>query len=509
MPGPFVSLFEQKSLSPWGRTSPVAPSPAGRAAIVAAALLLPACASLPARTPAAEARAVDSFAADQALAGPEAAWPEDSWWRAFGDPQLDQLIVEALENAPSLAEAQARLRAAEAATGAARAGAGPDVTLNASVQERKQSYNTGIPADFVPQNYNEYARATLDLSYAIDFWGRNRRAIAAAASDARAAAAENAQTRLMLAAAIADTYAQLARLYAERDIAAQSLDVRSQTVDLVARRVRNGLDTQGELRQAEAGPPTARADLAALDEDIAVTRFRIAALMGAGPDRGFSIARPAIANIAAFGVPSHLAADLIGRRPDLVAARWRAEAASDRVGVAHAAFYPNVNLVAFIGLESLGLESFADSGSDIGAIGPAISLPVFDSGRVRANLRRADAERDAAIASYNQTLTEALGEIAQIVASARALDTRLEETRTALEANEDAYRIARLRYDGGLSTYQDVLISEDRVLAQRRAMAALESRRLILNIALTRALGGGFDAASAQNPASPEGQDHG
>jgi NodT family efflux transporter outer membrane factor (OMF) lipoprotein len=490
--------------------SPKSLENAGRAALLAAALLLPACASLPDRTPAAQSLAPESFAATQSLAGPQAAWPSNAWWRGYGDSQLDGLIDEALQHSPSLAQAEARLRAAEAARGAARANAGPNVELNASVEERKQSYNNGIPAAFVQQGYNDYGRATLDFSYAIDFWGRNRAAIAAATSDARAAEAETAQTRLMLSSAIADSYAELARLYAERDIAAQSLDVRTQTVTLVDRRVRGGLDTQGELRQAEAGPPTARADIAALDESIAQTRYRIAALLGAGPDRGLSIARPQIANLSGFGVPTNLSAELIGRRPDIVAARWRAEAASQRVGQAQASFYPNVNLVAFVGLESLGLDAFARSGSDIGGIGPALNLPIFDSGRLQSNLRRADAERDAAVASYNETLTEALRDVAEIVASSNALQTRIDETRTALGANEDAYRIARLRYDGGLSNYQSVLISEDRLLTQRRALAALESRRFTLNIALARALGGGFTTVAAnQTPNSTEDQSHG
>jgi NodT family efflux transporter outer membrane factor (OMF) lipoprotein len=430
----------------------------------------------------------------QSFAAPETAWPQSDWWRGYNDPQLSALIDEALQNSPSLAEAQARLRAAGAEADAARASAGANLILNAGAVEQKESYNNGIPAAFVPQGYNDYGQATLNFSYELDFWGRNRAAIAAAASQARAAEAEAAEARLMLSTEIASAYADLARLSAERDIAASSLNVRTQTAQLVARRVESGLDNRGEQRQAEAGPPAARAQIAALDEALAQTRNRLAALLGAGPDRGLAITAPAQPTLIAFGLPANLSADLIGRRPDIVAARWRVEAASHRTDQAQASFYPNVNLAAFIGIQSLGLNNLTASGSDVGSVGPALSLPIFDSGRLQANLHRADAERDEAVAAYNAALTEALHQVADVAASERALSTRLTETRAALAADEDAYRIAQQRYGGGLTNYQTVLIAEDALLAQRLAVADLQSRNFALDVALVRALGGGFSA---------------
>lgn len=472
----------------WGR-----PRRAGRLAPAWLAFLpamLVACASVPDRPAAATFQAPGST--QTAFAAAAAEWPTDRWWTAYGDAQLNTLIDEALTASPTLVEAQARLRAAEAGSAAARAAAGPRINANANVVAQEQSQNAGIPAAFVPNGYEGFGRATLDFSYELDFWGRNRAAIAAAASQTRASAADLAQARLVLSTAVAAAYADLARLNAERDIAQRALDVRTQTVDLVAQRVKTGLDTMGEQRQAEAGPPLARADIAALDEATAQTRNRIAALLGAGPDRGLAVSLPTQPSLKGFGLPQTLSADLIGRRPDLVAARWRADAAAARTKEARAAFYPNINLVAFVGTTALGLDNLVDAGSRIGSAGPALSLPLFDSGRLGANLSRADAERDGAVAAYNATLTEALREIADVAASERALTTRLDETRTALAASEDAYRIARQRYEGGLATYQTVLIAEDAVLAQRRAVAALESRRFTLDVALVRALGGGF-----------------
>src|SRR5262249_55244066 len=158
------------------------------------------------------------------------------------------------------------------------------------------------------------------------------------------------------------------------------------------------------------------------DEALAQTRNRLAALVGAGPDRGLTITPRAGEALRAFGLPANLAANLIGRRPDIVAARWRAEAAAQRVGEARAAFYPNVNLAAFIGAESLGISNLTQSGSDIGSVAPALSLPIFDSGRLQAGLQRADAERDAAIDAYDATLTEALHDVADVAVSERALN---------------------------------------------------------------------------------------
>ena len=218
--------------------------------------------------------------------------------------------------------------------------------------------------------------------------------------------------------------------------------------------------------------------------------------MGAGPDRGLAIGRPATATLTPFGLPEHLAVDLVGRRPDLTAARWRAQSAAKRIHQAQAKFYPNVNLAAYIGYQSLGLANLFASGSGIGQIGPAVTLPIFEGGRLRAGLRGARADYDDAVAAYDKTLVQAIREVADAAASERALDVRLKESGDALAASEDAYRIARLRYDGGLANYQAVLLAEDSVLQDRRALADLRARAMTLDVQLVRALGGGFGASS-------------
>ncbi|HLZ73697.1 efflux transporter outer membrane subunit [Phenylobacterium sp.] len=468
----------------------------GLLAATALPLVLGACATLPAAAPARIAKAPASYAATQALAGPSRDWPADAWWTAYGDPQLNALMTEALAGAPDLAQAQARVRRAEALAATARSRETPTVTANASAEDQKQSYNFGIPPEFVPQGYNAYGRLTLDFNWELDFWGKNRAAVAAAVSDAKAAQADAAEARLMLSTNVAAAYADLTRLYAERDVAESSIGVLTETSKLVSDRVTNGLDTLAEQRQAEADPLQAKADLTAIDEQIALTRNRLAALAGAGPDRGLTLTRPNAAALKAVGVPAQLAADLVGRRPDVTAARWRAEAAASRIHEARAAFYPDINLAAFIGTEALHLDKLFASGSDIGSVGPAVSLPIFDGGRLRAGLRGAEADRDAAVASYDATVTEAFRQVADVVASSRALQSQVADSRAALAASEDAYRIATLRYKGGLATYPTVLLAEQGVLRRRRTVADLDARALALDVQLIRALGGGYHAAA-------------
>jgi len=464
----------------------------GVAAASVLVFALSGCLAVPKVGEPAQRMQVSQLESDRSLAAAPAPWPTEKWWERYGDPQLTSLIEQGIAGSPTVSQAEARLREADALADRARANTGPQLTANASVQLMKQSYNNGIPAAFVPHGYNDYGQATLNFIYDFDFWGRNRAAVAAATSEARASSADVAASRMVLAASIADAYGELSRLFAARDIAAEALKVREQSAELVRQRVTNGLETLQSERQAGAEVPAARHAVTALDEQIGLTRNRIAALVGTGPDRGLDIQRPPRPLSAPFGLPQNLAAELLGRRPDIAAARWRAEAATSRVGVARAAFYPNVNLTAFIGFQALGLANLLRPGSNVGSAGPAISLPIFDAGRIRADYRGARAEADAAVDAYNEALVEALHQVADAATSERTLATRIKDAGQSLAQSEDAYRLAKLRYQGQLSNYLTVLDAEDRVLTARRSLSDLEARAFTLDVALVRALGGGF-----------------
>ncbi len=419
-------------------------------------------------------------------------WPGDGWWKDYGDPQLAALIEEALAGSPTLAAADARARKAAAYAQSAGAALLPSLSADGQVTEVKQSYNNGFPAQFVPKGLNDTGRVSLDLNYELDFFGKNRAALRAATSEREAAGLEARAARLALATSVAAAYADLARLAAEREVQVAAVQQRVEVAALVARRVTSGLDTRGEQRQADAAVPLARGELAATDEAIALTRNRIAALLGAGPERGAAIALPSPRRLTTPGLPANLALDLVGRRADIAAARRRAEAAGARITVARAGFYPNVNLMGFIGLQSLGLGNLTAQGSDIAQAGAAISLPIFSGGRIQGNYRAARADYDEAVALYDQTLVRALNEVADVAASQRALGVRQAEAHAALAASEEAYSIARRRYEGGLSPYLSVLTAQDALLRNRQLVAALDARALTLNVELIRALGGGY-----------------
>ncbi|MCX7864880.1 MAG: efflux transporter outer membrane subunit, partial [Novosphingobium sp.] len=220
----------------------------------------------------------------------------------------------------------------------------------------------------------------------------------------------------------------------------------------------------------------------------------LAALVGAGPDRGLAITRPSLSRGLTASLPEDVTTGLVGRRPDIAAARERAEAAARRVQAARADFFPAIRLDALIGLQSLGLDMLFQSDSVFGRVGPAINLPIFRGGALKGRHSAAIAAYDEAVADYDHAVLAAFRELADIVTSRAATSRRLADARIALEASEEAYAIARLRYEGGLSDYLDVLAVEDRLLDARLAVAGLETGERLLDIALIRALGGGFGA---------------
>lgn len=458
--------------------------------------LLAGCASVPDLGPRPVAAAPESLESRVALAGAEGAWPTEGWWQALGDAQLDALIAEGLAGSPDMAIAAARVRAAEALAQQAGAALLPRVGAEASAGGVQQSRNMGIPPQFVPEGVQDTGHVAATFAFDVDLWGRNRAALAAATSEAEAARVDAAQARLMLTTGIASAYADLAGYYEALDVANEAVRVRAASADLSGERARAGLENQASQRQAESRAASAKADVVALEEAIAATRHRIAALVGAGPDRGLAIARPQMTR-PALALPDEAGINLIGRRPDIVAARLRSEAAAKRIDVARADFYPNISLSALVGLQSLGLSNLFSTGSEYGNGGAAISLPIFEGGRLQGRYRGARADYDAAVATYDRALIGALREVADVVASRDATARQLAVRREALAAAAEASTLAGLRYRAGLSNQIVQLTAEDSMVALSRAVADLEARQLSLDIALIRALGGGYAAPNS------------
>ncbi len=444
------------------------------------------------------------LAAEQVAAAPADVVAAD-WWRAFDDPALDTLVDRALAGNPGLQAAQTRLARAEAVASGARSSAGVQVDGEADATRERLTATSIYPP---PLGGATLTMADLQVgaSWEADFFGRNRAAIEAAVGAQRAAQAEVQAARTLLASTVAATYVQLGRLFAQREVAARALAQRTQILDLIRQRVRGGLDTTVELRQGEGALPETRQQIEQFDEQIALTRHALAALTAQAPDALDDLRVP-LSGVQAVALPARVPADLIGRRADITAARWRIEAASSDIRGAKAQFYPNVNLTAFVGLSSIGLDKLIQSGSEQYGVGPALRLPIFDAGRLRANLRIKSADFDAAVDSYNSAVIDAVREVADQIASLRSIARQRAEQGQAQAAAESAYDLATQRYQAGLGTYLTVLNAEATVLTQRRLAADLKARALDRQIALARALGGGYtpDPALARRSATAGG----
>jgi NodT family efflux transporter outer membrane factor (OMF) lipoprotein len=423
------------------------------------------------------------------------------WWQTLGDPQLNQLVTIALANHPSLNIAQARLRRAQAAASMTDAAAGPQ--LNAGVNVSRQLFTTnGLIPPPLAGTVGETAEAQLSGSWELDFFGKNRAALNAALGRARAVQAEVEAARMLLASQVARQYIQLARLTDQLAVAQRTLAQRQQTLQLVQDRFKAGLDTQLELRQSQSGLPEARYQMEALQEQVTLTRHALSALLGE-PKQPLVLRDLSLAGLKNTAMPVTLPSDLLGRRPDIAAARWRVEAATQDISQARGQFYPSVNLVAFAGFSSIGLNRLLGAGSEQGGLGPALRLPLFDGGRLRANLGVKTADLDLAIESYNVAVIEAVREVADALTSRQSITRQQTEQGAAQALSESAYVIALQRYEAGLSNYLQVLSAETAVLNQRRQGVDLSARALDTQVALLRALGGGYRAdlpvATAQN----------
>ncbi|MEJ0085217.1 MAG: efflux transporter outer membrane subunit [Pseudomonadota bacterium] len=420
-------------------------------------------------------------------------WPRSDWWSTFGDAKLDALVSQALTGNPGLRAAEARVRVAHAMAGAARAALLPTLDLNADAARQRLSENDIIYGPIAGSWVNE-GRATLDFGYEFDFWGKNHHELAAALGDARAAEADDAAARLLLASAVTQTYFQLQTDIALAGVARQTLAEREGLRELNRQRASRGLDTTIPSRQSAQQVASSRVDVSAADAAVALSRHQLAALAGLGPDAALDVLPTLQTYEDAVPLPGNVPADLLARRPDVAAQRFRAEAAAARIGAAKADFFPNVNLAAFVGVEALtvhGLDLFK-SGSRTAGISPAIHLPLFEGGRLRADLRGRYGEYDVAIAHYNGTLLVALRQVADQVVSLRAARQQLIDQAEAQAAAADAYRLTLDRYRAGLSNYLDVLINEERLLAERHKQVQLQGRNLALTVDMIRALGGGY-----------------
>lgn len=470
------------------------PEGARRSAAAAAAALLAlaagGCADMGATPPQAQMQTAESLgiASASTPATPPAPALDSQWWRDFGDPQLNALVDQAIAGNPNLQVARARLASAQAQVSVVDANGKPHLEGALNLQRQQFPANFIYPSPLGGSTYN-IGEARLNFGWELDFFGRNRTALEAAMGSANAAAAEADAARIVLAANVAGGYVQWAYLQDRLVVAQRALAQRQELLKLVQDRVAAGLDTRLQLKQSETSVPEARQQIEAIQEQIAVSRHALEALV-AKPRATEGLTPPQLANLKAMPLAQNIPADLLGRRADIAAARWRAEAASSQVSNARTQFYPDINLVAFVGLNSLGFDSLLERGSREWGVGPAIQLPIFEGGKLRANLRGKTADLDAAVESYNQTVFDAMRDVSDQITTIQSVARQQVQQKQAQDAAEAAYDIGMQRYRAGLGTFLDVLTAEDSVLAQRRANVDLAGRAMQTQVALARALGG-------------------
>jgi NodT family efflux transporter outer membrane factor (OMF) lipoprotein len=427
-------------------------------------------------------------------ANSDANWPQADWWRAYNDTQLTDWIAKAEESNPSLSAAQARVREALSIAGVAKSATLPQVNGRMQIQRQHWSDNVfyGPPTLGGNETWNNLGE--LGLSYHLDLWGKDENAAEGALDVAHAKAADYRAAQLELESNIVRVYVQLSLDYALLDIARSTLNQQQQVADLANKRLKGGIGTQLEVAQAEAPLPEYERQIDSIEESIALGRNQLAALAGRGPGAADQITRPQLSLSTFAGLPSTMPAELVGHRPDVVAARWEVAARARGIDVAKAEFYPDVDLLASLGGYAAGGPIFQFLKSQLGgwAVGSAVSLPIFTGGRLRSQLGAASAEYDAAVDHYNQTLVDALKQISDEIVRTRSLEVQLKDAQRSAATADKSYQLAREAFRRGLTDYVNVLVAQTQLLRAQDEIAKVQAEQLTSHARLEVALGGGL-----------------
>ena len=447
--------------------------------------ILAGCVDAPSTTPSQTPLASQTLG----LNGPATPAVADDWWTAFNDPQLNTLVDEALKGSPSLAAALARVREAQSQLSSERAQTYPQVTFDENDQYTRFSKDYIIPPPYAG-HHAWFGTVQANLSWSLDLFGKQSAQIDSARETAHAAELDATAARLLLAGSVTQAYIALSRNYALIKVADETVKQQSALNGLTAGRVHAGLDSPASQKQSEALLAIARENLtqAKANRDLAV--HAIAALIGRGAD-AYNITQPQISD-AALTLPAMLPADLLARRADIAAAEARINAATSGRQAAHQAFYPDVNLVGAAGWAALGLGPlFSAAAAQYGA-GPAIHLPIFDAGKLRADYAHATAQLDEAVADYNTAVVNAVKQTSDAMTQIDALHEQVAQDKIGLAAAEASFDLAVRRYRSGLSPQLNALNAETIAIQARQQDAVLSADTASARVSLLMAIGGGF-----------------
>ena len=431
-------------------------------------------------------------------------WPEDRWWEQFGNPELNELMETALKDNPGLKLASARLRQAEALVKVEGARLLPFLEADASLTYERLSQH-GVFAALNPEvagvRFMLGIINPLSFRYEFDFWGKNRALLEAALGHAAAEEAEKAEVRLRLTAGIARAYFRGQALQQQLNIVKAIVDIRRDLRNLAQTRFRLGLDNDQPVKIAVAEYEAAFKRQAGVRDQLDVQRHLLARLAGKGPDEAMHLFEKPTAIIPnQIPVPDHLSIGLLVHRPDLAAALYRAHAASRLVKVAKTQFYPTIDLTAFVGFNALTLTKGADqlanllfSGQSFSyGVAPGLRIPWFEGGRLRGELGAQRAEYDGAVELYNDTLLDAMREVADSLSAWQTTHEMMESHKRLLASLGEDWRLAKVRLVSGLDDDREVLRHRHPVLEEEYVLRALESDQLVAAVDLIESLGGGY-----------------
>jgi multidrug efflux system outer membrane protein len=431
------------------------------------------------------------------LEGLEAAggggWPAQEWWKRYQDSTLDQLIALGGANSPTLATAHARYDSARQSVRLAAAESGAHLDASAAADRQRLSDNGVFPPQLLGFSWYDQFDLGLQASYTFDWWGKQRDAVEAAMDQAHAAQADRSAAALMLASSIADSYfgwqSDQNRLSLARE---KEAAVASQS-KVTAARVRAELDSADELNSSDLALAAAREQIAALEGSARLRVVALAALVGR-PINELPPMTPKPVPSFPGVLPDNVRIDLISRRADITASRWRVEAAEKSLASARAEFFPDVKVNALLGLSSLDVGKLLEYGSRVPQVNAAIHLPIFDAGRIKARYGGAAAAIDSAVSSYQDTVINAARDVATQATTRAQIDAERIQRARQVEAALRMKNSAAARVRQGLNDSRSELMASESWIDQRDALLQLDAAALSADVALQRALGGGYES---------------
>ncbi len=426
------------------------------------------------------------------LAAPSDDVLRGKWWEVFKDPQLNALEEQVNIDNQNLVQAEAQFRAARADIRIARAGLYPTITGGVTATGSHQSDNRGVGRGFTVGTQADY-QIPFDLTYEADVWGRVKSTIEGNVATTQATAADLETLRLTLHAELASDYFQLHGLDAEKKLLDSTVDAYDKALQLTLNRYNQGVVSQVDVAQARTQLETTRAE--ATDTEVARAQFEhaIAVLTGKAPAT-LSVSQTPITSTPPV-IPGLLPSALLERRPDIAGAERRVAAANAQIGVAKAAFYPAIALSVTGGLESSSFVEWFTWPSRFWSIGPSLVQTLFDAGRRKAVSEQVQAQYDATVATYRQSVLTAFQDVEDNLAALRILERESREQAAAVQAADRSLELANNRYKGGITTYLEVITAQNLALADERTAVQILTRRMTASVQLIKALGGGWNAS--------------